>query len=192
MLDVRGGRDLHGLREYSVERTRLGLSASLLRLSGASLLADLILRHTGEEGSAAVFQAFVNALDEIEGAEEARVCSRVLGEAWGVVVALGYQPQVDACVRCGRAFAADEMGRFDFATGGVACSDCAATGPRVGPGARDELRVLTQAGPERAEELDPSHLGAHLRLLAEFTAHHVSGGRPLASFDYFLEAVHGG
>ena len=72
------------------------------------------------------------------------------------------------------------MGRFDFAQGGVRCDDCAGggEGPRVGPGAREQLAQLL------AGVVPPSLVRhrAHLQLLSDFITYHVSGSRPLDTF----------
>ena len=86
------------------------------------------------------------------------------------------------------------MGRFDFGHGGVACGDCVGGGPRVGPRAREEMRLLIQRGSEpsidrTAASFSTSHLKPHLKLLADFATYHVSDGRRIAAFDYFLETL---
>ena len=82
---------------------------------------------------------------------------------------------------CGAALGGDEVGRFDFSAGGVRCSACADAGPRVGPGARAQLRALV-TGSALGSPL--AYARAHLHLLSDFVTYHVSGARPLGSFAF--------
>jgi recombinational DNA repair protein (RecF pathway) len=96
------------------------------------------------------------------------------------VSTLGYRPVLEACVECGSP-PGDAITRFDFAAGGIRCAACsrAESGPRLGPGARAQLVALLDD--PRLPVLERPR--AHLRLLADFVAYHVSDGRPLASFE---------
>jgi DNA repair protein RecO (recombination protein O) len=201
-VQIRENRDMHPLRDFAPDRVRLGLASSLVRLAGASLLADLILRHSGHEAQADLTDQMEAGLDAIEAVPEEQLGTAVLCRAWGIVTTLGYQPHLDNCVACGRAFEEKEIGRFDLARGGVACHDCSREGPRLGPIAREEMRRLIAYGTAgqqliAAEHGDRGRAGlpsislpaTHLRILADFASYHVADGRRIASFDYFLETL---
>ena len=179
VLHVRPGRDLQTLRDAAIRRPRRGIGRHPLRLAGAGLLAEIVLRHHDEGPDEDLFPVLGEALDRIDGADEAAVVPVLLVEGWRIVEAFGFPPMLDACVRCGRELAADEMGRFDLESGGMRCAGCSeeVQGPRVGPGARDQLRTLL-AG-EVPDALH--HLRGHLRLLTDFVMHHLSGNRALES-----------
>lgn len=179
-LHVKPGRELQTLTEVSPLKPRRGLGGHPLRLACAGVLAELVLRHHGEERSHFVFEALAGALDRLEAAVDASIPLTLLVEGWGLVSALGFHPQVDHCVRCGELLGADELARFDHEAGGVRCPGCQAgmMGPRVGPGARQQLRALL-AG-ELPSEVH--RVRAHLQLLSDFITYHVSGGRPLEAF----------
>jgi DNA repair protein RecO (recombination protein O) len=179
-LHMKPGRDLQTLGEASPTRPRRGLGSHPLRLACAGVLAELVLRHHGEAPSHEVFAALGAGLDRLEAVPVDSVAGTLLAEGWGLVSALGFHPQVDGCVLCGAALAPDEVGRFDFEAGGVRCAGCAhgMVGPRVGPGAREQLRALLQG--EVPETLERPR--AHLQLLSDFVTHHVSGVRPLEAF----------
>jgi recombinational DNA repair protein (RecF pathway) len=150
------------------------------------VVAELVLRHAGEEANPALFDALEGALDRIESAGDADVLEAVLSESWRLVSALGYHPTLDQCVQCGRPLGPDDGSRFDFAAGGVRCGDCGDTGPRVGPVARAQLRALV------AGEAAPGPLGrarAHVQLLSDFVTFHVSGTRPLDSFAFLAQML---
>ena len=123
------------------------------------------------------------ALRRMEVEPRPTIVGAVLAEGWSLVTALGYEPQIEGCVQCGRVLGASEVARFDLSAGGLRCSDCATddSGPRVGPGARRQLSDLLRA-------TVPEDLGkprAHLRLLHDFVIYHVSGSKPLKTFRVF-------
>jgi DNA repair protein RecO (recombination protein O) len=175
-------RDLHTFKEFGLDRPRHGLGRDPLRLAAASVLADLVLRHGGDADSGPLFDALGSALDDLETAGGDEVVGSVLRGAWGIISVLGYQPDLSTCPTCGRTLDADEVGRFDFAQGGVRCAGCgeSSPGPRVGPGARRQLAALFR---RELPELDRPH--AHLRLLSDFITYHLSGGRVLDTFRIF-------
>ena len=177
---VRPTRDLQTFKEFAVEEAGGSLGRDVLRFAGASVLAEIVLLHAGPDPSPQVFGRLTNALRRIDAVPGARIIGAVLAEGWMLVTTLGYEPQIDLCVHCGRALGAREVLRFDFSAGGVLCSDCASdhSGPRVGPGARQQLACLLQG-------TVPEALGkprAHLRLLHDFVTYHISGSKPLKTF----------
>lgn len=179
-LHMKPGRELQTLGEVSPVRPRRGLGGHPLRLACAGVLGELVLRHHGEAASHDVFQALGHGLDRLEVADPQFLPATLLAEGWGLVSALGFHPQVELCVVCGTPLGEEEIGRFDFQAGGVRCPRCiqGMVGPRVGPGARVQLRALLAGEvPDRLRR--PR---AHLQLLSDFITHHVSGTRPLEAF----------
>lgn len=178
--------DLHTFKEFTPARPRSGLGRSVLRFGGASLVVELVLRHAGEEANPVLFDALERGLDHLDSAAEEKVLATILCEAWRLVGVLGYEPGLESCVHCGATFRADDVGLFDFEAGGVRCPSCASdgSGPRVGPGARAQLRAFL-AGEVVAPLERPR---AHLQLLSDFVTYHVSGARSLDSF-HFLATV---
>jgi DNA repair protein RecO (recombination protein O) len=178
---VKPSRDLHTLKDFDCTRERAGLGADVLRFAGASAAAELVLAHAEQERHGALFHALESTLDALEVAVGEAIPGAALGGLWAIVDAFGFAPQLDPCVRCGRALGPDEMGRFDLAAGGVRCAACAGdcAGPRVGPGARAQLLgLLGGGGPDCL-----THTRAHLSLLSDFVAYHVVS-RPLKSLRF--------
>ncbi len=188
VLDLKETRDLQSLREFSVSDTHQGLAKDLSRLAGASVMAEIILRHAGQESGAALYHRVAGGLSALEDVESSMTLSMALVQAWGVVVTLGFAPEMRLCVQCGRELGADEIARFDFSGGGMTCGSCPVgpSGPRMGPIARDQLACLL-AGQVPPDLRKPQ---AHLTLLDDFATYHLLGGRRLQSFQFLSEVTH--
>lgn len=184
---VKEGRGLQTMKDFAPDRPRRGLSRDPLRFAGASILGEILLRHSGEEGSPELFERLNRALDRVEVAGPDILTAEVLAQGWSLVADLGYRPALERCVVCGRAPGEDGMTRFDFSAGGIRCARCMGEGggPRIGPGARDQLRALLAGHPVDDLERPRAHLG----LLDDFVTYHLSGGRPLDSFRIFLDML---
>lgn len=178
---VRPQRDLHTMKDFACSRLRSGLGASVLRFAGASAVSELVVAHTEQEPHPEVFYALESALDDLETAAEPTVGTVALAGGWRIVDAFGFAPELDACVRCGTSLEAGEVGRFDFAAGGILCAACGegSAGPRVGPLARAQIHGLL--GGPTAEPV--THARRHLALLSDFVAFHVAQ-RPLKSLRF--------
>jgi len=178
---VKPQRDLHTMKDFACTRLRSGLGGSVLRFAGASAVAELVVTHADQEPHPELYAALEDALDGLDGAPEASVTTAALAGAWRIVGAFGFEPELDTCTRCGAPLGPEEIGRFDLAAGGILCSACAegSAGPRVGPGAREQLRALLSG------RTDPpvTHARRHLALLSDFVAFHVAQ-RPLKSLRF--------
>jgi DNA repair protein RecO (recombination protein O) len=185
---MKSTRDLQTFKEFATLKPRRGLGAGALRLGGASIVAELVLQHAGEEANEPLFAAVDEALDRIEACPDASVIASSLAGAWSVVNTLGYAPILESCVLCATPLGVEETGRFDFSAGGVRCVRCSTegVGPRVGPGARAQLRTLVMGESTATPLLRPR---AHLQLLSDFVTHHVSGASPLESFAFLARLV---
>ena len=177
---VKETRELQTLKSFAATKPRRGIGRDPLRLAAASVIGEVVLRHTGEADTHALFEGVSQALDAVEEAERGNLTEILLREGWGIIATLGFQPLVDECVECGRRLEDDDMGRFDFAQGGMRCPRCVGerVGPRVGPEARAQLAALL--GGALPGKLRGSR--AHLQLMSDFVAYHLSGARPLETF----------
>ncbi|HET7623075.1 MAG TPA: DNA repair protein RecO [Gemmatimonadaceae bacterium] len=184
-LHVKEGRELQTLGAFDVTRVRPELGTDLGRFTGASAVAELVLRFGAEnEASESLFDALVAALDGIASAEPAFATEAALGGAWHLVAQLGFAPSVTSCGACHTRVPAEADLPFSLAAGGVLCAACAAgyTGDRVLPsGARACIEMWSNAG--RVGALAERDARAHQRLLRQFLQQHVSDGRTLRAFD---------
>ena len=178
---VRPHRDLHTMKDFECTRLRRALGGDVLRFAGASAVAELVASHTEQEPHPEVFLALEWSLDALEAAPPGGVPTACLSGLWRVVAAFGFTPELDTCVRCGVPLGPEEIGRFDLAAGGVLCPVCSmgSAGPRVGPGARAQLRGLLEG------QADPpvSHPRRHLTLLADFVTFHIAT-KPMKSMRF--------
>jgi DNA repair protein RecO (recombination protein O) len=178
---VKPHRDLHTMQDFHCSRVRTGLAGEMLRFAGASAVAELVLVHTEQEPHPAVFDALERTLDRLEHALAAELPGTVLAALWSITEAFGFAPQLDPCVRCDEPLGHDEIGRFDFAAGGIRCAACGqdAAGARLGPGARGQLESLLSG----QIPAGLAHPRRHLGLVSDFMAYHVVS-RPLRSLHF--------
>lgn len=184
---VKDGRGLQTMKDFATDRPRRAMGRDFLRFAAASVLGEILLRHAGEEGNPRLFFRLDDALDRVETVAAGELVPTLLAQGWTLVSELGYRPVLDRCIRCGAQPGEGEMGRFDFSAGGILCSGCMAgePGPRIGPRAREQLRMLL----EGRSDPDLPKLRAHLRVLEDFVTYHVSEGRPLDSFRILLDLL---
>ena len=119
VLAVRDNRELQTLQEFAPAKTRFGLARDVSRLAGASLAAELVLRHAGQEPHEELYSALSGGLDRLEGVPPEAVLAELLALGWAIVQLLGFGPELEACVACGQPLEAGAMGWFDLQAGGV-------------------------------------------------------------------------
>jgi DNA repair protein RecO (recombination protein O) len=187
-LYLKEGRDLQTLGGFDLIRSRQSLGTSVAAFAGASLLAEMILRSGTEEASPELFDALVGALDEIAAAArgpEAAVEPPVLAGVWSILALLGFRPELEHCVGCGRPLDWEAPVRFDVEGGGVACLFCRPVGRTVPAEARRELAAML-AGETPPGFADRS---LHRSLVRAFLATHLGQERPLRSLPLLLQQL---
>jgi len=178
---VKPQRDLHTMKEFNCTQLRGALAEDVLRFAGAAAVAELVLVHAEQEQETGVFEALEAALEAMTVAPPDVLPGSVLSSLWVITEAFGFAPQLEPCVRCDTPLSDDEVGRFDFAAGGVRCGTCSqdAAGPRIGPIARAQLAALLAGSiPEGL-----THPRQHLGIVSDFIAYHVAS-RPLKSLRF--------
>jgi len=183
-IATKAGRDLHTLTSFDVQRARAGLAEDLGRFTGASALAELALRFSGEDTHPALFDTLVASLDALDVSPEGETVEVSLGCAWRIVSELGFAPSLDRCASCEAAVPETEAALFSHRSGGVLCPGCARLEPvhrALPPSARAMLASWLAGEPVRG--LPAGERRAHQRLLREFLREHLADGRTLRAFD---------
>jgi DNA repair protein RecO (recombination protein O) len=183
---LREGRDLHTLSGFDLVRSRQALGRDLTAFAAASLVSELVLRSGTEEPNPRLYQLLVSILERLAEPTELAPTLDSLAAIWQLVAELGYQPELESCVGCGRPLPADQPTRFDVDAGGAACAYCRPTGRVIDPTTRAEIRRMTGGEPPRQGGGD---LSLHRALLRVFMAAHLTHGTPLRSLPLYLEQL---
>ena len=183
---VKEHRDLQTMKDFACVSPREGLGKDVVRFAGASAVAELLLAHADRECHPELFAALESGLDALEAVNSAQAPAAALSGVWRITNAFGFAPQLDLCVRCDTELREDEVGRFDFAAGGVRCLTCGAdaAGPRIGPVARAQIAQLLLG---RFDD-DLTHARRHLGVLSDFVAYHVVS-KPLKSLRFLGDVL---
>jgi len=179
-------RDLQTMAAFDVTELRRELARDLGRFAGAAALAEVMLKMAPAAPLPTAFDTFTRALDALVGAESRHADAVAVRWIWLLVGVLGFAPELDACVRDGRAVAGNGGVAFSTAEGGVLCASCAGAQPptRLPPDAYRDLLALNDAGAE-LPALDTAHAAAHRRLVARFVRHHMGESGPLSAMDFW-------
>jgi DNA repair protein RecO (recombination protein O) len=183
-LDTKTGRDLDTLTDFDVARARPQLATHLARFTGASAIAELILRFVRDAVDPELFDTVAQALDDIASATPDRVRDVTLASAWRIIAGLGVAPTIDNCAECHELLDAGSVVRFSHPAGGALCVQCghlARSGRTLPPDARNALRAWLAGDSHRLATSDD--VRAHQRLLREFLREHLADDRPLQAYD---------
>jgi DNA repair protein RecO (recombination protein O) len=186
MLYIRETRDLQTLGAFDLTRSRQGLGRDLLRFGGASLIAELVLRTASEEAHPALYAAVSGGLDRLMSVDASELEVSVLAVTWHLIAELGFTPELDACIACGRGIDPERDAMFDYAAGGLRCDACATglPGRRIPARARVVLAAFSRG--------EPVHVNAtegHWRLLSRYLEHHLLEGTPLRSLHFLAMSL---
>ena len=147
-------------------------------------LAELVLRCSPAEPHPEIYHWLAHSLDWLVTAAPSEVPIVALGALWHLVVALGFQPAVHGCVRCGGRLGA--RARFSLAEGGLLCARCSGTERGAALGPDDQAALLAfVAGSIEVPVLAAKHLAAHRRLLSRFVQRHVAEDRELKALAFW-------
>lgn len=185
-LYIRTTRDLQTLGSFEVTRSRQDLSRDLLRFGGASLMAELVLRTASEEAHEGLYDAVVAGLNQLQQADRDALEVNVLAAVWRLIAELGFTPELDACIACGRGIDPELAATFDYAAGGLRCDACSAglPGRRIPARAR---AALSSFG--RGEAPAVTVTEGYWRLLSRYLEHHILEGTPLRSLHFLATSL---
>jgi DNA repair protein RecO (recombination protein O) len=183
---LKEGRDLHTLSGFDLIRSRQALGRDLVAFAGASLVAELVMRFATEEPHEDLWDAVQESFDAIMAAEGQGTERAALSAAWHVVALLGFAPQTEMCIACGRALDDDEPVRFDAEGGGTTCRECRPAGRILDAATRRELRDMLLGDVPEASRGERS---AHRALLRTYLPAQFQHERPLRSLELFLQQL---
>ncbi|MGH7551838.1 MAG: DNA repair protein RecO [Longimicrobiales bacterium] len=185
-LYLKDGRELQTLSAFELARGHYRLGSDLLRFGGASLIAEIVLRTGSEEPQPRLFEQVQGTFLRIQDCEAADLEGVILSGAWSLISILGFAPELDTCLDCGRQVQTAEDVRFDYAAGSMRCTRCSAgtSGKRLPPHARADLARLVAGETVKLERTT-----GHWRLLTLFLDHHVLEGGSLKSLAFLSEAL---
>jgi len=173
-------RDLHTLREFDVVVQRPELSRDPRRFGASTALAEVVMRFAPAEAHPEIYELVVEVLGRLGVAAADELDSQTLAGLWTTIAALGFEPSVGQCARCGEMIPPGPA-RFSVSDGGFLCPGCS-RGTMVHtlePADRAVLELLIAGQPEEVGPLEPKHAKAHRRLLVQFVERHVAEGREL-------------
>ncbi len=161
------------------------LSSDVRRFYRAAALAEIVLRlGTEEEGNEAIFRLLLSSLNAFSRRPVETLGDRFISYFWGMINLLGYAPQVDSCIRCGRSNDSNGPVFLSVPDGGTLCVRCGGGSEsdtyRLSSNMRRALnfRNLGQViGLRRDEEM------ISLALAEEYMNYHLQDRRSLACWD---------
>ena len=184
----RDARDLQTLGAFDVLDLHRGLAADLGRFSGATALAQVILKMAPPSPVPAAYDTLIRGIDALERAEPDRTDAVAVRWLWVLLGALGFEPSLVTCVKDGAVVEPNGAGGVAFSTveGGVLCARCAPVNPptRLPVRAYRDLLALADPGAD-LPELDAAHAAAHRRLVSRFARHHMDEGGPVVGLDFW-------
>jgi DNA repair protein RecO (recombination protein O) len=180
-------RELHVLASFDLLRLHVGLAADLERYATASALAEVMLRFAPADPHPESYDLLRDALSLLEVGPSAELEALGFRALWQLVSALGFAPELDACVRDGTLLPAEGGLAFSTREGGALCPACAAGhgATQLPADARADLGLLMDA--EAAlPRLDRRHAESHRRLLARYIRYHLGEGAELPALEFWL------
>ncbi|HEX2220681.1 MAG TPA: DNA repair protein RecO [Gemmatimonadales bacterium] len=186
-LLVKEHRELHVLASFDLLRLHAGLAADLERYATASALAEVMLRFAPADPHPESYDLLREALSLLEiapASEQEPLGFRVL---WQLVSALGFAPELEACVRDGTPLPGEGGVAFSTSEGGALCPTCAAGhgATQLPADARADLGALLDAC-AALPRLDRRHAESHRRLLARYIRYHLGEGAELPALEFWL------
>jgi DNA repair protein RecO (recombination protein O) len=122
-VPARGDAALGTLTDWRQLESFTGVRRDLLRLYGALYAAELVAQFTEEDDPhPELYDAFVATLSGLAGdAPPAPLITRFQSD---LLIAVGYAPELNACVSCRRAIPPSSPVFFSAGAGGLLCRDC--------------------------------------------------------------------
>lgn len=143
---LRAGRGLSLVSQAELEREFRELRRDIDRQTYAAVALELIDRLVAEQApDPALFDLICRTLSEMDEAPVGDLAALLWGFTLSLAERLGYAPQLDCCVSCGRE--ATEGASFSVESGGVVCGNCAGSLSQYGAEVVAVLRGLRGGAP---------------------------------------------
>ena len=185
-LIIHSNRELQLLTAFDLHRVRVGLAREMERYAAASALAEAMLRFGSGEGHRESYCALRNGLEALEISSEEAIEAVGLRAMWSLVGALGFEPTIHECVKCGGDLTGSELA-FDAGAGGAVCVQCSRQSMPARLGDSDRAHFLALLDPEDTLPGLTSRQGAaHRRLVARYIQHHLGEGTALPALDFWI------
>jgi DNA repair protein RecO (recombination protein O) len=185
---VKDNRDLQLLSDFDSVRTFGGVQGDLRRFAYAGAAGELIeALVAGEESNPELLDLLLGLLDLLETSPGDAVAALFRAYQIKTCGLLGYKPELDRCVGCGRT---DGAMRFSPRMGGVICSNCgveAFDATRLSGTTLETLRILSVRALAEVASAAPSAARVEREvapLLDAFLQYHVERYRGLKSLQF--------
>lgn len=134
ILARKGTAELRTLASWDCTEPFAGLRASLPRFHAANDVAAVLLAFCREEQPhPELFELAIGALSLLADADDAAAPALALGFEAMALTLLGFAPELDRCVVCGKPAKNVRTTRLSPAKGGLLCTPCRGEDPRAAP-----------------------------------------------------------
>lgn len=182
-LVIYRGRSLPKINQCEIKESFSTLREDLAMMAYASYMAEMVDEFTAEEDSnEGLFALLLSTLSFIQQGWDLDVVARYFEIR--ALSLLGYQPELNYCVICGRSVENEDRLGFSPARGGVLCSRCSYEGLSLKAGSLVFLRKFLQGSSRQLKHLRlPGYAGEELeKLLGEYLEYYLE--KPLKSRDF--------
>lgn len=148
------GQNLEVLTQAEIRESFPRVKQDVARVAHGVYLLELVDHFTDErEPNPELFDTLLSSMYVLESGAEPEIAARHF--ELQLLSILGYQPQFEMCLRCGRQIGRERVS-FSPSMGGIVCERCgspSADGIRVPGAAASYARALRNAEPHRLHEL---------------------------------------
>jgi len=173
-------QEIWTLTQAALVRDFGSIQGDLGRMAYAACLAEWVDALSGEfESSLRTWDVLIRAFERWD-ATPPRPAELVQSQ-WRLLAEAGVQPEVGACIRCGREENASWL--YSAEEGGIGCPSCIEKGTPVAAGSLQALREIVRTGFPPPVRLSRSQWGEIDRMLQSHVEFHV--GIPFRSASFF-------
>lgn len=181
-LEMRPGAEMGKLVDAQIDRPRLRATSESARLDAAFRALTWVRSVTSPlEPDRRTFAIVEALLDTLDGPDPVRERLALSMAGLGVLDAMGYALELDACVSCGTACPVGSSAMLDPARGGLVCRACGGGRILVRAAVRGALSSLARGGDAGAFALDEDAERMVLEVVEAAIAAHAAPAQRSAS-----------